>query len=58
MLPFQIHEKMYERVTPNDLTVDECTQPSVNFPALSVGLVAQDEESYSVRVARTVSTII
>ncbi len=54
MLHFKMHEKNYERVTPNDLTVDECTQPSVNFTALSVGLVAQDEESYSVRVGRTV----
>ncbi len=45
---FQMYEKMYKRVTPNGVTVDKCIQPSVDFTGKIVGLVAGDEQSYTV----------
>jgi hypothetical protein len=43
-----MYEKMYKRVTSNGVTVDKCIQPSVDFTGKIVGLVAGDEESYTV----------
>ncbi len=45
-----MYEKMYKRVTPNGITVDKCIQPSVDSTGQIVGLVAGDEESYTVDV--------
>jgi len=44
----EMYEKLFDKVTPNGVTFDKCIQPSVDFMGKIVGLVAGDEESYTV----------
>jgi len=43
----EIYEKLYDKVTPNGVTLDKCIQPSVDNMGKIIGLVAGDEESYT-----------
>jgi len=44
----EIYEKLFNKVTPNGVTLDKCIQPSVDNMGEIIGLVAGDEESYEV----------
>jgi len=43
-----MYERLYKLVTPNGVTLDKCIQPSVDFTGKINGLVAGDEECYTV----------
>ena len=43
-----MYERLYNKVTPNGVTLDKCIQPSVDDSGCGAGLVAGDEESYQV----------
>lgn len=47
-LTLEMYERLYKLVTPNGVTVDKCIQPSVDFTGKITGLVAGDEECYTV----------
>lgn len=47
-LTLEMYEKNFDKVTPNGVTFDKCIQPSVDFNGKITGLVAGDEESYTV----------
>lgn len=44
----EMYERLFDKVTPNGVTLDKCIQPSVDFQGDIIGLVAGDEESYTV----------
>jgi len=43
-----MYERLFDKVTPNGVTLDKCIQPSVDYTGKICGLVAGDEESYEV----------
>ncbi|KAK2194004.1 hypothetical protein NP493_3g02080 [Ridgeia piscesae] len=46
-LTLEIYDKLYKKVTSNGVTLDKCIQPSVDYTGKITGLVAGDEESYT-----------
>jgi len=47
-LTVEMYEKLFDKRTPNGVTVDKCIQPSVDNSGSIIGLVAGDPESYEV----------
>ena len=45
----QIYEHLYDKVTPNGVTLDKCIQPSLDYTGKICGVAVGDEESYEVR---------
>ncbi|KAK2194003.1 hypothetical protein NP493_3g01064 [Ridgeia piscesae] len=45
-LTVEMYERLFDKVTPNGVTLDKCIQPSVDYTGKICGLVAGDEESY------------
>lgn len=43
-----MYERLYNKVTPNGVTLDKCIQCSVDNAGRIIGLLAGDEESYYV----------
>jgi creatine kinase len=44
----EMYERLFDKRTPNGVTVDKCIQPSVDNAGRIIGLVAGDPESYEV----------
>ena len=51
-----MYERLFDKVTPNGVTLDKCIQPSVDYTGKICGLVAGDEESYEVGSQRFTQT--
>jgi creatine kinase len=47
-LTHEMYERLFDKSTPNGVTVDKCIQPSVDNNGRIIGLVAGDPESYEV----------